>query len=241
MLISEALKASGHEGKVKIAMDCAASEFYCEHGRSVTRGPRRRRVAGWGWWRWWWRGCACIDGYAAGLLFSSFPCLRLPGLPGPAPDPAFALAGLPRPTPAAVAHPAVARPPLPSPPCPAPSPPLSPPNRCFFLLASHSALSLAIPPTCHLPSLPTPPSYPPPPLPTPPTHIADEEAKYDLAFKSKDNDGSQKKSGEEMAAFYEDLAAKYPIISIEVKRPSWAAPGRQARPAGRCLSRGSRR
>ncbi|EFN53429.1 hypothetical protein CHLNCDRAFT_136652 [Chlorella variabilis] len=46
VLISEALKASGHEGKVKIAMDCAASEFYCEHGRSVTRGPRRRRVAG---------------------------------------------------------------------------------------------------------------------------------------------------------------------------------------------------
>lgn len=44
----------------------------------------------------------------------------------------------------------------------------------------------------------------------------DEEKKYDLAFKSKDNDGSQKKSGEEMAAFYTDLCSKYPIISIEV-------------------------
>lgn len=38
---------------------------------------------------------------------------------------------------------------------------------------------------------------------------------YDLAFKSKDNDGSQKKTGSEMKAFYEDMASKYPIISIE--------------------------
>ena len=30
MLISEALKAANCEGKVKIAMDCAASEFYGE-------------------------------------------------------------------------------------------------------------------------------------------------------------------------------------------------------------------
>jgi hypothetical protein len=30
VLISEALKAAGCEGKVKIAMDCAASEFYSE-------------------------------------------------------------------------------------------------------------------------------------------------------------------------------------------------------------------
>jgi len=35
VLISEALKAAGCEGKVKIAMDCAASEFYskcCRRG-----------------------------------------------------------------------------------------------------------------------------------------------------------------------------------------------------------------
>lgn len=30
MLVTEALKASGHQDKVKIAMDCAASEFYSE-------------------------------------------------------------------------------------------------------------------------------------------------------------------------------------------------------------------
>ena len=35
MLISEALKAAGCEGKVKIAMDCAASEFYSECCRVV--------------------------------------------------------------------------------------------------------------------------------------------------------------------------------------------------------------
>lgn len=44
----------------------------------------------------------------------------------------------------------------------------------------------------------------------------DESSKtYDLAFKAKDNDGSQKKTGAEMKAFYEDMASKYPIISIE--------------------------
>lgn len=42
MLISEALKASGHEGKVKIAMDCAASEF---HGaRRAAAPPARPRL-----------------------------------------------------------------------------------------------------------------------------------------------------------------------------------------------------
>ena len=40
---------------------------------------------------------------------------------------------------------------------------------------------------------------------------------YDLAFKAKDNDGSQKKSGADMAAFYAEISAKYPIISIEVR------------------------
>jgi enolase len=28
VLVSEAIKAAGHEGKVKISMDCAASEFH---------------------------------------------------------------------------------------------------------------------------------------------------------------------------------------------------------------------
>lgn len=30
MLVSDAIKAAGYEGKVKIAMDCAATEFYGE-------------------------------------------------------------------------------------------------------------------------------------------------------------------------------------------------------------------
>lgn len=34
MLVSDAIKAAGYEGKVKIAMDCAATEFYGEAGRS---------------------------------------------------------------------------------------------------------------------------------------------------------------------------------------------------------------
>ena len=37
MLISEALKAAGCEGKVKIAMDCAASEFHGGQGRGRGR------------------------------------------------------------------------------------------------------------------------------------------------------------------------------------------------------------
>ncbi|RMZ55538.1 hypothetical protein APUTEX25_000121 [Auxenochlorella protothecoides] len=38
---------------------------------------------------------------------------------------------------------------------------------------------------------------------------------YDLAFKSEPNDGSQRKSQEEIRAFYKELATSYPIISIE--------------------------
>lgn len=44
VLISEALKAAGCEGKVKIAMDCAASEFYSE----CSTGAAWR-----GWWARW--------------------------------------------------------------------------------------------------------------------------------------------------------------------------------------------
>ncbi|WZN64221.1 enolase [Chloropicon roscoffensis] len=42
-----------------------------------------------------------------------------------------------------------------------------------------------------------------------------EDKKYDLNFKVQPNDGSQKKSGEEMVAFYEEICKDYPIISIE--------------------------
>merc|ERR1712216_400965 len=42
-----------------------------------------------------------------------------------------------------------------------------------------------------------------------------EDKKYDLNFKVQPNDGSQKKSGEEMVAFYEKICQDYPIISIE--------------------------
>lgn len=39
--------------------------------------------------------------------------------------------------------------------------------------------------------------------------------KYDLDFKTEDNDGSQVKSGEELLAIYEDFVANYPMVSIE--------------------------
>lgn len=42
-----------------------------------------------------------------------------------------------------------------------------------------------------------------------------ESKTYNLAFKAKEDDGSEKKSGAEMKAFYQQLASKYPIISIE--------------------------
>ncbi|CAM9677255.1 unnamed protein product [Heterosigma akashiwo] len=42
-----------------------------------------------------------------------------------------------------------------------------------------------------------------------------EDKKYDLDFKTKDNDGSQKITGAELAQMYKDLAAEFPIVSIE--------------------------
>eukprot|EP00232_Nephroselmis_pyriformis_P025627 CAMPEP_0182871986 /NCGR_PEP_ID=MMETSP0034_2-20130328/11434_1 /TAXON_ID=156128 /ORGANISM="Nephroselmis pyriformis, Strain CCMP717" /LENGTH=478 /DNA_ID=CAMNT_0025004557 /DNA_START=33 /DNA_END=1469 /DNA_ORIENTATION=+ len=42
-----------------------------------------------------------------------------------------------------------------------------------------------------------------------------EDKCYDLDFKSPDNDGSQKKTGEEMHAMYKSFCEEYPIISIE--------------------------
>jgi enolase len=42
-----------------------------------------------------------------------------------------------------------------------------------------------------------------------------EDGMYDLDFKTPDNDGSQKITGEELGQFYEDLAKDFPICSIE--------------------------
>jgi len=38
---------------------------------------------------------------------------------------------------------------------------------------------------------------------------------YDLDFKTENNDGSMKKTGEEMIAMYKEFCAEYPIVSIE--------------------------
>merc|ERR1712070_716403 len=43
----------------------------------------------------------------------------------------------------------------------------------------------------------------------------DAEKKYDLDFKTENNDGSQKKTGEELMAIYEDFCENYPMISVE--------------------------
>lgn len=43
----------------------------------------------------------------------------------------------------------------------------------------------------------------------------EDSKSYNLAFKAKEADPSQIKSGAEMATFYKELASKYPIISIE--------------------------
>mmetsp|Transcript_2457 Transcript_2457/g.3491 ORF Transcript_2457/g.3491 Transcript_2457/m.3491 type:complete len:438 (-) Transcript_2457:145-1458(-) len=42
-----------------------------------------------------------------------------------------------------------------------------------------------------------------------------EDKMYDLDFKTKDNDGSQKISGEKLAEMYKELASEFPIVSIE--------------------------
>jgi len=42
-----------------------------------------------------------------------------------------------------------------------------------------------------------------------------EDKMYDLDFKTKDNDGSQKKTGEEMLEMYKSFCSEYPVISIE--------------------------
>ena len=42
-----------------------------------------------------------------------------------------------------------------------------------------------------------------------------EDKMYDLDFKTENNDGSMKKSGEEMIEMYKEFCAEYPIVSIE--------------------------
>lgn len=43
-----------------------------------------------------------------------------------------------------------------------------------------------------------------------------ENGKYDLDFKTKNNDGSQVKTGEDMINMYKEFVNEYPVISIEV-------------------------
>ena len=42
-----------------------------------------------------------------------------------------------------------------------------------------------------------------------------KDGKYDLDFKTANNDGSLTYSGPELANIYKDLVSKYPIVSIE--------------------------
>merc|ERR1711871_1438906 len=60
------------------------------------------------------------------------------------------------------------------------------------------------------------------------TEFLADDAKYDLDFKTADNDGSQKLSAEELKDLYKSFAAKYPICSIEDPFgeddfPAWSA------------------
>merc|ERR1719393_581939 len=43
----------------------------------------------------------------------------------------------------------------------------------------------------------------------------DAEKKYDLDFKTENNDKSQQKTGEELQALYQEFCANYPMVSIE--------------------------
>ena len=49
-------------------------------------------------------------------------------------------------------------------------------------------------------------------------------AKYDLDFKSADNDGSQKKSAAEMVQLYEKLCQNFPMVLLEGKFPLSSTP-----------------
>ena len=49
-------------------------------------------------------------------------------------------------------------------------------------------------------------------------------AKYDLDFKSADNDGSQKKSAAEMVQLYQKLCQNFPMVLLEGKFPLSSTP-----------------
>jgi enolase len=51
-----------------------------------------------------------------------------------------------------------------------------------------------------------------------------EDKRYDLDFKTPNNDGKQRVSGAELMALYESFAKKYPIVSIEdpFEQDDWA-------------------
>ena len=52
-----------------------------------------------------------------------------------------------------------------------------------------------------------------------------EDKMYDLDFKTENNDGSMKKTGEEMIEMYKEFCSEYPIVSIEdpFDQDDWAA------------------
>jgi enolase len=52
-----------------------------------------------------------------------------------------------------------------------------------------------------------------------------EDKKYDLNFKVQPNDGSQKRSSDELLSLYKEFIAEYPIVSIEdgFDQDDWAA------------------
>lgn len=47
------------------------------------------------------------------------------------------------------------------------------------------------------------------------SEFATEDGKYDLDFKTKNNDGKQKLSSDELASLYKEFARDYPIITME--------------------------
>lgn len=81
MLVSDAIKAAGYEGKVKIAMDCAATEFYGERGGAqghpfAAPSSTERKVGRQGW------PCRCVQHLRRGLTLASCLCFYPAGEDG---------------------------------------------------------------------------------------------------------------------------------------------------------------
>ena len=55
--------------------------------------------------------------------------------------------------------------------------------------------------------------------------VAAQDGKYDLDFKTENNDGSKVLSGEALGQLYEEFVSKYPVVSIEdpYDQDDWAA------------------